>query len=407
MGFWNNIITYATVGLLTIGAIGQRAPSARELAEVAVAQSSSPPAPDVPLLQPKPAAPSKAADSPRYLQLKLSISSPQDLKVKQGDSVVAGQVLADRVEERSRFTSQRRVLQLSLQQIESASITTPPRPKPVPVVNQLPPISYTEEEAAIAAAQMNVQQAERNFQYLQQSLKSEPLEESSAVAKAAVEVQDQQRLIDIQKRKIDAVALLKDLPDSVMVHEQEVLKQKEAALKLVEADYQLTQSKLSVASLAQTEKLQQLAQSLEKARAEQQLAIAKLQTKKDQRAYTEYEVSVTAARRAEERNQAEQGYSRQLQEAEQQRRERSFQIAQLRAKISEVDNQLSSLSVVTSPYGGVVRRVKVQGQNDNALSIKLTLAVSGTGAGGAGNGNATLTPVPLPPSSVAPVSAPS
>lgn len=377
MGLWNNIITGVAVGMVTIGAISQRSPNIKELV---VAQISSPPAPVIPLLQPRSEAPSRAAGSPRNLQFNLSISSPQDLKVKQGDSIIAGQVLADRVEERSRLERQRQALKLSQEQIEGASITTPPAPVTVPEVNHLPPVSYAEEEAAIAAALIAVKQAERTFQLQQQSLKQAPLEESSAVNRAAVEVQNQQRVVDNQKRKIDAVALLKGLPDSVMVHEQEVLKQKKAVLKLVQADYQQTQSKLSAASNTQIEKLQQLAQSVEKATAEHQLAIARLQTKKDQRAYTEYEASVTTARRAEEGNQSRQSYARQMQEAEQQRRDRSFQIAQLKAKIGEVDNQLSSLSVVTSPYGGVVRRVKVQGQNNNSLSVELTLAVA-TGAG--------------------------
>jgi multidrug resistance efflux pump len=125
--------------------------------------------------------------------------------------------------------------------------------------------------------------------------------------------------------------------------------------------------------------------------------IARLQTKRDQRAYTEYEASVTAARQAEEKNQAAQNYSRQLQEGEQQQRDRSFQLAQITAKIAEVDNQLSSLSVVTSAYSGVVRRIKIQGQTNNNLSVELTLAVGGspTAVPSPSPGN-SFTPSPTP-----------
>ena len=173
--------------------------------------------------------------------------------------------------------------------------------------------------------------------------------------------------------------MLKDLPPSVAVHEQEVLKRRSAELQQAQAEYQQAQAKLSAASKAQVEKSQQLSASLEKARADHQLAIAKLQTKKDQRAYSEYEASVTAARRTEERNQAAENYSRQLQEAEQRQRDRSFQMTQVQAKIAEVDDKLRTLSVVTSPYTGVVRRIKILGQNDNNLSIQLTLVVDGAG----------------------------
>ncbi len=327
--------------------------------------------------QTSPSAPSTGkSNSPKVLKFSLTLSSPKDLKVRQGDKVAAGEVLADRVEERSRLTAQRQALDLEYQQLQLRTIPTPPPPVSVPTVKSLPPISYAEEEAAIRAATMNVQQAERAFQLQQQSLKQSPLEESSAVTKAVVEVENAQRLVNNQKRTIDAVALLKNLPDSVALHEQEVLKQKEAELKQAQADHDQAQAKLRAASQAEIGRLQQLGVALEKTRAEQQIAIAKLQTKKDQRGYTEYEASVTAARRAEEQNQTDNNYSRQLQEAEQQRRDRSFQLAQLQTKIDEVEKQLRALSVVTSPYSGAIKNVKIQRQTNNELAVELTLAVT-------------------------------
>lgn len=391
MGSWDNITTGAALGLLTLGAIYQDSLNTKKSVEPVTTQTypqiqTPPPFQPTPLTQPT------VNSSPKRLKFNLSLSSPQDLKVKQGDSITAGQVLADRVEERSQLRSQRQALQLSLQQIKGASITTPPAPVPVPEVNQLPPISYAEEEAAIAASGIAVKQAQRAFQLQQLRLKKAPIEESSAVAKAAVEVKNRQRLVDKQKRKIDAVALLKDLPEDVLIHEQEVLKNKVAELQQAQADYKYAQSKQSAASQAQTEKLQQMAASVEKARTDQQLAIARLQTKKDQRAHTEYEASVTAARRAEEKNQAAQSYSRQLQEAEQQRRDRSFQLAQIQAKIAEVDDKLRAISVVTSPYSGIIRRIKFQGQNNNTLSVELSLFINST------DSPSLSSPAPLLPS---------
>ena len=393
MGFWNNVISYAAVGFFAVGVVGQRSPANKPV-EPAIAQTAQ----TAPQVSPTPLVQPKTSNSLRQLQLKLSVSSPQDLKVKQGDRVITGQVLADRVEERSHLTVQRQALNLSLKQIQARTIAPPPAPLPVPQVKQLPPISYAEEEAAISLSGMTIKQAERAFQLQQQEVKTAPLEESSAVTRASVEVQNRQRLVDNQKRKIDAVALLKDLPSSVMPHEQEVLKQKEAELQQAQADYQQTQAKLSAAQARETEKLQQLAESLEKARADQQLAIARLQTKKDQRAYTEYEASVTAARRTEERNQAEQSYSRQFQDAEQQRRERDFQVAQISTKIAEVDDKLQTLSTVTSPYSGVIKRLKVVGQNDRNLSVELILSIGSTVSGTWGRTKApapsSITPKP-------------
>lgn len=385
---WNNQITYVTIMLLGLVLVGQRLPNIYDDVEAALPKAGRTQAQTTPQVLPSAPAPSvQPSNSPKLLKFNLSLSSPKDLKVKQGDTVAAGVVLADRVKERSRLNAQRQALELSLKQIQARTIIAPPAPMSVPTVKSLPPISYAEEEAEIRTAAMNIEQAERAFQLQQDSLKTEPLAESSSVQRAAVEVQNRQRLLDNQRRKIDAVAMLKDLPPSVSVHEQEILKQKEAELQQAEAGYQQAQAQLSAASIVQTEKLSSLAASLEKARAAHQLAIAKLQTKREQRAYTEYEASVTAARRTEEKNQAAHDYSSQMQEAEQQQRDRSFQLAQIQTKIAEVDNQLSSLSVVTSPYSGTIRRVKILQQNDNNLSIELTLAVSGTSTPSPSSGN--------------------
>ena len=114
---------------------------------------------------------------------------------------------------------------------------------------------------------------------------------------------------------------------------------------------------------------------MEKAGTDQRIAIAKLQTKKDARAYTEYEASVTAAQRAEQRDFAITSHLRQQQEIEQQQRDRSYQLAQIKAKIAAVKQQLSLVSVVTSPYSGTVKVIKVQKQTNNSLSVEITLAV--------------------------------
>lgn len=316
--------------------------------------------------------------SPNTLKLDLTVSSPKDLKVREGDTVVAGEVLADRVEERERAQAQLQALELEYKQLATKTILVAPPRVQVPAVKALPPISYEEEEAQIAAAEVAVRQAERAFQLQQQSLKTPPIEESAVVERVGVEVANRQRLVNNQKRKIDAVARLENLPDAVMPHEQEVLKQKDAELQQAEADYRQAQAKLNAASQAQTEKLFSLGVALEKAGTDQRIAIAKLQTKKDARAYTEYEASVTAAQRAEQRDFAITSHLRQQQEIEQQQRDRSYQLAQIKAKIAAVKQQLSLVSVVTSPYTGTVKVIKVQKQTNNSLSVEITLAVSGS-----------------------------
>lgn len=350
------------VGLSVIA--GQSLPSLSDRAAVVVANSPS--TTDSSANSPNP---------PRQLKFNLSVSSPADLKVKQGDAIEAGQMIAERVEERDRLKLERNSLNLQYQQIQSRQIPKPQAPVIVPSVRQLLQVSYAEEEAAIRAAETNLRQAEKAFQHQQERLKTAPLEESNAVERAAVEVENRQRLLDNQKRKIEAIKLLKDLPDSVPEHEQEVLRSKEADFKQAQADHQQATAKLEAASRSQIEKLQQLGAAVEKARADLQVAISKLQTKKDTRAYQEYDASINTARRAEEQNRAQESYARNLLEAEQQERDRSFALSQIKAKINDVNNQISALSVITSPYSGTVKAIKFQKQSNADLLVELTLTV--------------------------------
>jgi chromosome segregation ATPase len=94
-----------------------------------------------------------------------------------------------------------------------------------------------------------------------------------------------------------------------------------------------------------------------------QLAVGKLQSAKNQRAYQEYQASLEAARRVEEVNQARSNYERQLAEYQQRLTEREFQMTTVKTKLNEVDNAIASVATVKAPYSGRVRRVKWLDQN--------------------------------------------
>jgi hypothetical protein len=332
---------------------------------------------------------SSPSRNPRVLRFNLTISSPTDLKVAQGDRINAGAVISERVGERSRLSADKEALKLSLKQIESRTIPDPIAPTNIPTVKTLPPITYVEEDAAIKNAALNVKLAEEAFKAHQLNLSAAPLEESSAVNRAAVSVATAERQLINQERKLEAVAVLKDLPGEVLLHEQEVLKQRKDELAIARANWEQAKAKLDVATVSKGEKLQDLAVALEKARADLQIAIASLQSKKDQRAYDEYQASITGAQRAEERNRAQNAYLNQLATVQQQRREKDFQVMQIKSQISAVDEKLAALSTVTSPYDGTVRRIKFVRQNDNNLLVELTLAVNSTSDAGTGTRNFT------------------
>ena len=121
------------------------------IASVAVAQQ-----PTTPELPPEQLS-QTSEDSPRRLTIKVSVADPSDLKVRQGDRIQAGDLIADRGWARQRLEAQQQQLALTLQRLQTATITSPLPPASVPAIVQP---TYLEEEAAIAKAQALVERAE-------------------------------------------------------------------------------------------------------------------------------------------------------------------------------------------------------------------------------------------------------
>ncbi len=256
---------------------------------------------------------SGSQSTPRRLSVTVKVAEPEDLKVQEGDSIKAGDVIAARERERKRLTSQKQQLQISLDRLKAAVITPPAAPRPVPAVSVLPPTSYLEHQAEI---------------------------EKAKAAIAAVESE-----IELKQQEIAYLEELPSLDPIILEHEQV--------------------------------KLAQLKQKHTAAVRDYQLAVGKLQSAKDNREYQKYQASVNAARRVEEMNQARLNYQRQLAEYEQRLADREFQASQLQAKLNDVENAIASLSVVKAPYSGKVRRIKWLGQApDGSLTAELTIMVN-------------------------------
>ncbi len=249
---------------------------------------------------------------PRRLAITVKIAEPQDLKVSEGSQVKAGQIIASRDREKQRLEAQKTQLNLSLSKLQSYQPLPPTPPNLPPAIKSLPPNSYLEQEAMV---------------------------EKTKTAIASIESQ-----IEVKEKEINYLKEVENLDPIILDHEQVKLNQ--LKLKHTEAvrDYQL--------------------------------AIGKLQTAKDSRAYQEYEASLATAQRVEQMNAVRSSYERQLAEYQQQLAGREFQEAQLKGKLNEVENAIANLSVVKSPYDGTVRRIKWLGQSpDGSLTAEITLIV--------------------------------
>ena len=279
---------------------------------VAIAQQAPPSSP------PEQPAQSATSSSPRRLTINVSVAEPEDLKAKEGDRVEVGQLLADRSRARQRLEAQSQQLELTLQRLETATITPPQPPASVPAVAVLPDANYLEESAAIERSKVAVDQAEQALQQKQQEL--------------------------------EYLRSLESLDPIVLEHEQA--------------------------------KLGKLQQTHTAAVRDYQLEVGRLGNARDEVAYREYQHELTIAERIERANQTAMTYQRQWAEYEQRLRDREFQLTQTQLRLDEVTNAIASLAVVRSPYAGRIRRVKWLGQGtDGMLGAEITLMVRGTGGG--------------------------
>lgn len=246
-------------------------------------------------------------------KMKLTLSAPEDLKVREGDTIKAGQILADRVRDRQRLDVQRRQLQLQIDKLQFP-VVGPPPVRPVPEVAGLPAPSFLEEVAEVEQMKLKVNEAQRNK--------------------------------EAQQRKLDLLQTIPqhEIPEAVVPHEQAVLEQRQRELTQAHAAVDLSKARLGKAQ-------------------------------KD-REYEEYQHSLEMSKRAIGIQQAELQRQEELQHQQEQERDRNFQLAQLQGQMQALNTQLFTLSAIRSPYSGTVQRIKFEGQNDQNLVVELTLVVA-------------------------------
>jgi len=274
----------------------------------------------------------------RLHKITLAVTEPSDLKIKAGSVVSAGQIIADQEGERDRLNQKKAELNLAIERLQNQIITKPQKPleplapKPVPPLKNLGDISYQQYEAAIEKAKKELD-------------------------RAAAE-------LALKDRQIDYIKGIEGIDPAVIEHELAASAQLEAKAK--------------------------------NAAIEINLAEGKLITAKQERQQREYQHSLDVAKRIEEANTAQSFYQRQVAENliayqrqsadyEKEQRERDYRLTQTRLQLSAIDDSISKLSVIRSPYDGTVRRIKFTGQIDNKLGVDISLVVSLDGDGSATN----------------------
>ena len=152
---------------------------------------------------------------PKRLNITVNVSEPEDLKVKEGEQIAKGEIIADRERERTRLRAQQKQLQLSLDRLKAASITPPAAPQAVPTVMALPPVSYLEHEAAV---------------------------EKTKSAISSIESK-----LELKQSEISYLKGVKNLDPIILEHEQAKLKQLKLNHTAAVKEYQLAMGKMQTA----------------------------------------------------------------------------------------------------------------------------------------------------------------
>jgi biotin carboxyl carrier protein len=320
--------TYLTAAGMTIALVGcellpLQLSNNRLTENIAFASVTTP----LPPLSPTPET-RKNRLEPNNIKIELTLSNPQDLKVKPGDKVSAGQTLSNRASERNRLQAKKKQLQLSIEKL-NLPLTPIPQPRPIPEINSLPPVSYAEEEAEIKLKQQKLTEAEQAIALQQKKIDSLTQLHASPLSRGTEG--------DQKKGSTPNLKL-------ILEHEQANLKNLETAKKEAQIQLEVQESKLTTA--------------------------------KENRAYIEYQRQLEQTRRAIAISQQHQ--AREQTESERQilLAEREYSIAQIETQIQEIDYQIEQLSTVKAPYEGTIKKVKWTGQSDHTLTALITLAVN-------------------------------
>lgn len=309
-----------------------------------------------------------AVNQPKRLKITLSINDPNDLKVREGDRVVKGQILSDRDLERRRLSRERMATLITINKIEKTPV---PTLKLAPELRELPPVSFAIAESEIQQAELKFTQAQRN---LQNALSYDPFITAKAnIDKARAGIESASRAFQLQQRKLDAVNGLKGLPQEMLEHETEKLRQKQTEQETAQAQFDFYTAEYRQIESQRSQSIADLQSKVQLARADLEVTQARLRSAKESREAQEYEHRITLARRAEESNQAEIAVANQ-------KLEREFKLSQLNEQLSGTEEKLNAIALVKSQYSGIIKKVKTQRQADNTITVLITLQPDSSGS---------------------------
>ena len=313
------------------------------------------------------------AQQTKRLKIELDVSNPNDILVKEGQTVTANQLIADRQSERSTLTAQLQETNLSIEKLKAAPKVSQVPPAGVKTLTSLPPkTSYAEEQAQITAAAAKVSDLQRKYALAQAGAEA-TLIETQKVRGSKIALKQAQEKIAIHQQKIDALSTLDDIDEAVKEHEK--VKLRELNRSLIEAQTKLDQeiATENIAKATRTSHLADVRFEITGAQRELQLAKSRLATAIEKRKQLEFDYQVKGMEHTQQAQRIELERVKLQETSKLASHDREYQIAQLVLKKGQIQKQLATIGAIRSPSEGTIRRVKLVAQHGSLLRYEVAL----------------------------------
>lgn len=315
--------------------------------------------------------------SPTVSQNKIKITGRalkvEDILIKEGDRVVAGQPLISRaLEIRALESNQAKALE-RLNFLQAQEIPKPIEPIAREFAN-LPASNFNAEEMRISALRSR---CDREVISLE-TLKSEDLGFSSNAGLSKLENLKQHK----SRELFQAQDLLNNLSSlgfepHYIAHQTEKIKKLTEEVEKIDNDILVEQGRLqeqiSAFQKGKTEAILKAEFSVADCQERLQIAEAELQKSRYNRELLEQQHARSLAIYLQEQDKSAQIYQRDLADYQKSIEAQKLRLFELESALSDIEFKLSEITEVKSPYDGEIVRIKIVNSTDGFINVEFTL----------------------------------
>jgi hypothetical protein len=315
-----------------------------------------------------------APKSAKRLKIQVDVTSPQDLKIKEGQQVAHNQLIADyRQPERIALKAELDRVNLSISKLKSA-----PKVAPIPPVKakaaqdlQIVP-NYAQEQAEIATAKTKLVNVQRKYQ-LAQKLVNTPLPETAKIRSLTLAASEIDTSIAKQQQKIDALGTMEDIDKPIQEHEAVRLAKLKQSLPEAQTKIQEATATKETVQASRVNRIEEIKLEFNNAQRELEVAQARLTAAVQKQQQAQIDRQMAEIDRQDRAFRTELERVKQIEVANLQHHDRQYQLAQLQLKKTQLERQIKGLTGVLAPFDGTVRRVKLVAQQGQMLRYEVGL----------------------------------